>query len=323
MPPPMPPPGNPPARLAQPKLKSTPKLIYFHYDPRSNAMYVSPFPTTVHIPRELDQPFSAITKPCMDSPTASSTPDLIQKPKVCFIQPPVFEQQPTQVLGANQSLPNANQNALILNNSAVSSTELSSPLLPLKSFNHQHQQPSSNSHPTSPALYPSRPAHSLSPQNYRGPVPINHQSVPLQHSPMQIQVAPMTTQWENSGYPPNTQQQAPLQQPPCPQHWEPDAYPQSQPIRPHTRFNNANNVPQQRPWEQQRHPNPSFQNQIHPTQQPPPSFHPRSNHPRFHPNQKINVNPPHQPHNNFAFNANYSYNANGNHSWNHQYRNNH
>lgn len=317
MPPPLPPDGNPPARLAQPKLKSTLKLIYFHYDPRSNAMYVSPFPTTVHIPREPDQPFSAITKP-MDSPT-STTPDLIQKPKVCFVQPPVFEQQPAQVQGVNHILPNANQNASILNNS-VCSTEVSTPLLPMKSFNQQ--QPSSNSLPTSPALYPSRQTHSLSPQNYRGPAPINHQSVPP--SPLQIQASPMASQWENSIYQPNASQpplQQQQQQPPCPHHWEPH----NQPIR--TRFHIVNNPAQQRPtqnlWDQQRHPNPPFPgNQVHPTQQPP-TFHPRSNHPRFHQNQPINVNSPHQPHSNFAFNANYNYNANPNPSWNHQYRNNH
>lgn len=322
MPPPLPPDGTPPVRLAQPKLKSTPKLIYFHYDIRTNAMYVSPFPTTVHIPRELDQPFSAITQPGMDSP-ASSTPDLIQKPKVCFIQPPVFDKQPAQVQGADQSHSNTNHNTSILNNS-VGSTDLPTP--PMKSFNQQHQQPSTNSLPTSPALYPSRKTHSLSPQNYRGPVPINQQLVPLAQSPMQIQPSPMASQWENSGYQANTQI-PPLQQPPCPQKWESDQYLHSQPVRPYSRFNNVNNVALQRPahnpWDQQRHPNPKFQNPVHPQQQPPQSFHQRSNHPRFHQNQSINPNPPHQQHNNFAFNTNYSYNANSNQSWNHQYRNNH
>lgn len=319
MPPPLPPDGNPPARLKQPRLKATPKLIYFHYDPRSNAMYVSPFSTDLNIPRELE--------PSVYSPTASSTPDQIQKPKVCFIQPPVFEHQPTQSQGANQSLPNVKHNASILNNS-IGSTE--SPLLPTKSLNQLHQQqPSSNSLPTSPALYPSRQTHSLSPQSYRGPVPINQQSVPLQPSPMQFQASPMAPQWESSAYQTNPQVQPSHQQPPCRQNWEPDAYPHSQPVlRPsHTRFKIVNNVAQPRPnshWDQQRHPNSLYQNQVHPPQQPkPPLFHPRSNHPRFHQNPPINVNPSHQQHNNFAFNANYSYNANPNQSWNHQYRNNH
>ncbi len=340
MPPPLPPDGNPPARLAQPKLKSTPKLIYFHYDPRSNAMYVSPFPTDVHIP----------SYPSIDSPPASSTPDQIQKPKVCFIQPPAFEQPPqqqhppptvVQVQGTNQSIPNAIQNVSMRNNS-VCSADLSTPALPMKQFNHQvhQQQPSTNPLPTSPALYPSRQTHSMSPQNFRGPAPIinNQQSVASQPSPMQIQVSPMAPQWENSGFQTNKPILA-IQHSPCAQSWEPDVYPtpppppHNQPIRPHTRFNNVNNVVQPRPphnlWDQQRHPNPMFQNPVHSPQQQqqqqklPPAFHPRPNHPRFHQNPPINVNGPHQPHNNFAFNANYNYNANPNQTWNNPYRNNH
>ncbi|KAJ6643266.1 hypothetical protein Bhyg_08224 [Pseudolycoriella hygida] len=321
MPPPLPPEGNPPARLAQPKLKSTPKLIYFHYDPRSNAMYVSPFPTTVHIPRELDQP---ITKSSIDSPSTSTTPDLIQKPKVCFIPPPVYDQQPPQVPAANPGLQNANP---ILNNSA-GSADLPTPLLPMKSFNQQPPLP--NSLPSSPALYPPHQTHSPSPQSFRGPVPINQQSVPLQPTSAQMQVPPMAQQWDNASYPTNVPIHS-LQQPPCAKAWEPDPYSHNQQIRPHTRFNNPNTLAQQRPphipWDQQRHSSPLFQNHVahppHPPPQPPPQFHPRSNHPRFHPNKAINTNPPHQQHNQFAFNTNYKYNANANQSWNHQYRNNH
>lgn len=331
MPPPLPPDGNPPARLPQPKLKSTPKLIYFHYDPRSNAMYVSPFPTPVHIPQTpSDQTFSAMTKPAMDSPTASLTPDLIQRPKVCFIQPPTFEQQSPQTQGPvlpNQCVTITNPPPLMLTNS-VGSIDIPSPLLQMKSFNQQHQQPSSNSLPTSPAIYPTRQTHSLSPQNYRGPLhPINQQSIPVQPTPLPNQLSPMATQWDNSGYQTNTQI-PPLPPQPGSLMWESDGYfSPSQPIRPHTRFNNANNITQQRPthnqWDQQRHPTQLFQNQVHPPQT---SFvnmqsHPRSNHPRFHQNQPIN--PSHQQHNNFAFNSNYNYNTNSNQSWNHQYRNNH
>lgn len=325
MPPPLPPEGNPPPRLVQPRLKSKPKLIYFHYDQRANAMVVSPFPTPIYIPRiEPEQSLSTIKQPT-DPPMAASTPDLIQKPKVCYVQPPVFEQHhtPVQIQGANQTLPNSNQNSLILNNS-VGSTELPSPLHQMKAFNQQHQQPSSSSVPSSPALYPSMQTHSLSPQNYRGPVPINMQAAPLQQSPMQIQSSPMTPQWDSPVFQANSQM-PPLQQSPCPQLWEPDPYMHNQPVRSHTRFNSANT--QQRPthnsWDQQRHANPIFQKQVHPAQQPP-SFHPRSNHQRFHQNHPINVNPSHPQHNNFAFNAKYNnYGVNSNHSWNHQHRNNH
>ncbi|KAG4077181.1 hypothetical protein HA402_016168 [Bradysia odoriphaga] len=322
MPPPPPPDGYPPIRLPQPKLKSTPKLIYFHYDPKSNTMCISPFPTDVDIP----------SYPSNDSPPAASTPDLIPKPKVCFIQPPVFEQQPAPVQGVNPSLPNQNTSTL---NSSVGSNELHTTVPPPKPFNQQHQQqPSSNSLPSSPALYSSRQVHS--PQNFRGPPPIiNPQSVPSQQSPMQMQASPMASQWET--FPPNTQI-PPIQQPPCAQSWEPDLYPHNQAIRPHIRFNNGNNIVHPRPahilWEQQRHPNPMYQNQIHSPQhqqQPPPpppppqqpTFLPRLNHPRFHQNQPVNVNTPHQPHTNFAFNSKYNYNANSSHTWNNQYRNNH
>lgn len=315
MAPPSPPDGNPPTRLAQPKLKSTPKLIYFHYDPRNNTMCISPFPTDVNIP----------SYPSNESPPAASTPDLIPKPKVCFIQPPVFEPAPVQGVNPNA----ANQNTSALNNS-VGSTELPTTIPAPKPFNQQQQQhqqqPSSNSLPSSPALYP--PKHS--PQNFRGPPPIiNQQSVPSQPSPMQA--SPMASQWEN--FSPNTQI-PPMHQPPSAPSWEPEVYPHNQAIRPHIRFNNGNNIVQPRPvhnlWEQQRHSNPLYQNQIHspqhqqqppPPQQPP--FLPRPNHPRFHQNPPLNVNAPHQPHNNFAFNSKYNYNANANHSWNNQYRNNH
>lgn len=323
MPPPPPPAGNPPARLRQPKLKSTPKLIYFHYDPKINTMCISPFPTDVNIP----------SYPTNDSPPAASTPDLTQKPKVCFIQPPTFEQQPAPVQGINTSLPNPNTSTL---NNSVGLTELASPIPPAKSFNQQHQQqPSSNSLPSSPSLYPSRQVHS--PQNFRGPPPIiNQQTVPSQASPMQMQATPMASQWEN--FPPNTQIPS-IQQPPCTQLWEPEVYPHNPAIRPHIRFNNGNNIVQPRPvhnlWDQHRHSNPIYQNPIHSPQhaqqqqqQPPPppqpAFLPRPNHPRFHQNPPVNVsNAPHQQHNSFAFNSKYNYNANANHSWSNQYRNNH
>lgn len=294
MPPPPPPDGNPPARLAQPRLKSTPKLIYFHYDPRSNAMYVSPYPTEFNIP----------SYPSIESSPAPSTPDLIQKPKVCFIQPPAFEQQqqqqqqPVQAQPTNPSLPN--QNPSMVNN-LIGLTE---PSIPMKSI-----------HPQQPSSLPTSPAS----QNYnRVPVPIiNQHPVPMQP----IQTAPVPTHWENSGFQ--------TQHPPPPVVKSSDIYLHNQPIRPHTRFNNVNNIVQPRPahntaWDQQRHPNPLFHNQIHAPQPPPAAFHPRPIHPRFH--QPINVNvPSHQHQNNFAFNANYNY-GNGNNSntpWNNQYRNNH
>lgn len=337
MPPPPPPDGNPPARLLQPKLKSTPKLIYFHYDPRSNAMYVSPYPTPVHIPQNSsDKTFSTITKTPTDSPTASSTPDLSQRPKVCFIQPPVFEQRSTQAPGpvlGPQVLSNSNQQLAATATISASSMDVPTPVPPLKFHQQQqHQQTSSNSLPTPPTLYQSRHPQSLSPQNYRTPVhPIGQQPMPIQAMPlMQMQPSPSGSHWDNSGYQGNASI-PPLQQQSGPQIWENELYfPQTNPIRPLVRFGNPNNIPKQRPlhnqWDQQRHPT-SFQNSSH-SQQPPFSniqSHPGPNHQMFHQNQSINPNPSHPQQNNFAFNATHPlhYNSNPNQTWNHQYRNNH
>ena len=128
MPPPPAPPGNPPAKIPQPKLKivdnSVPKLIYFHYNPMEHSMYVSPFPqpiqtvavsvaaTTDHLSSiptakashpihhqlQLQQDQQQPSQPTISVNQKLSNPndflikkDRIQSPKVCFVPPPQFE----------------------------------------------------------------------------------------------------------------------------------------------------------------------------------------------------------------------------------------